>query len=120
MHRLATLLPHAHRRGVAIFAGTDWFPEITIADEIRELHGRGLAARDALAAGSWGSRAWLGEPGIEDGAPADLVLYDADPRTALDVLERPSLVLIGGRTVDPRSARVRPQRLAWDARRNIA
>ncbi len=119
MQRLATLLPLAHRHGVAIFAGTDWFPEVTIADEIRELHGRGLAASDALAAGSWRARAWLGEPGIEDGAPADLVLYDADPRTALDVLERPSLILIAGRVVDPRGARIRPQRLAWDAH-NIA
>ena len=120
MQRLATLLPQAHRRGVQIFAGTDWFPEVTIADEIRELHGRGLTASEALAAGSWGARAWLAEPGIEDGAPADLVLYDADPRAALDVLERPSLILIAGRAVDPRGARVRPQRLAWDARRNIA
>ena len=120
MSRLATLLPLAHRRGVAIFAGTDWFPEVTVADEIRELHGRGLPASDALAAGAWRARAWLAEPGIEDGAPADLVLYDADPRAALDVLERPSLIVIGGRAVDPRGARVRPQRLAWDARRNIA
>src|SRR5438477_6394382 len=38
MERLAGLIPHARRRGVGIFAGTDWFLEVTVADEIRELH----------------------------------------------------------------------------------
>ena len=53
---------------------------MTVADEIRELHALGLPVEEALAAGSWAARAWLGEPAIEDGAPADLVLYAADPR----------------------------------------
>jgi imidazolonepropionase-like amidohydrolase len=116
MARLAKLLPLARARGVSIFAGTDWFPEVTVVDEIRELHACGLSAEAALAAGSWTTRAWLGEPGIEDGAPADLVLYTSDPRRSLDVLERPALILVGGRRVNPTSAQVRPRRLAWSER----
>lgn len=113
MERLATLLPLAYRRGVPIFAGTDWFPEVTVADEVRELHACGLPVEAALAAGSWAARAWLGEPGIEDGAPADLVVYRGDPRRSLEALEQPALVLISGRRVDPASARIRPSRLPW-------
>ena len=113
MERLATLLPTAHARGVPILAGTDWFPEVTVADEIRALAACGLPAEVALAAGSWAARAWLGEPGIEDGAPADLVVYRSDPRLGLDVLETPALILLGGRRVDPGVVRVRPRRLTW-------
>src|SRR3712207_8122660 len=35
----------------------------------------------------------FGLPCIEEGAPADLVVFDADPRTDLDVLARPGLTL---------------------------
>jgi imidazolonepropionase-like amidohydrolase len=116
MESLATLLPLAHRRGVPIFAGTDWFPEVTVADEVRALHSRGLSIETALAAGSWAARAWLGEPGIEDGAPADLVVYHSDPRRSLEVIEQPALILIGGRRVDPAAAHIRPRRLVWAER----
>lgn len=121
LERLARLIPFAHRCGVTILAGTDWFPEVTVADEIRALHECGLPAEVALGAGSWTTRAWLGEPGIEDGAPADLVLYRADPRLSLDVLEQPALVLLSGQRVDPASARIRPRRRAWsDVRKGPA
>jgi imidazolonepropionase-like amidohydrolase len=117
MERLSVLLPLAHARGVPIFAGTDWFPEVTVADEIRALHAAGLSVESALAAGTWAVRAWLGDVGLEDSAPADLVIYQSDPRLALDVLEQPALVMIGGRRVDVAAARVRPKRLAWADRR---
>jgi imidazolonepropionase-like amidohydrolase len=116
MDRLSALLPLAHARGVPIFAGTDWFPEITIADEIRALHAAGLSVESALAAGSWAARAWLGDAGLEDGAPADLVIYRSDPRLGLDALDQPVLAMIGGRRVDVTAARLRPTRLAWTDR----
>ena len=50
-----------------------------IADEVRALHAAGMPAEAALAAASWGARDWLGLPCIEEGAPADLVVYDTDP-----------------------------------------
>lgn len=119
LDRLARLLPEAHRRGVAIFAGTDWFPEVTVADEIRELHELGLPAEAALAAGSWAARKWLGLPGLEDGAPADLLWFRKDPRLDLAELDRPALILVGGKRVDPRSARVRPVHVLWGRRQAL-
>ena len=53
----------------------------------------------ALAAGSWAARDWLGLACVEEGAVADLVVYDADPRADLDVLARPRLTVLRGRLV---------------------
>ena len=88
--------------GVPIFAGTDAGGGIShgvIADEVRALHEAGLPADAALAAASWSARAWLGLPCIEEGAPADLVVYDRDPRADLDALRRPQRMLLRGRVV---------------------
>ena len=38
----------------------------------------------------WGARAWLGRPGLEEGADADLVVYAADPRARSAPWPRPS------------------------------
>ncbi|QNG38980.1 amidohydrolase family protein [Geodermatophilaceae bacterium NBWT11] len=92
----------AYEAGVPVFAGTDAGGGIdhgVIADEIRALHTAGLPAEAALAAGSWAAREWLGLPGLVEGAPADLVVYDADPRADLDVLQRPQLTVLRGRVV---------------------
>ena len=88
--------------GVPVFAGTDAGGGIehgVLADEVRALHAAGLPAEAALAAASWSARAWLGLPCIEEGAPADLVVYDTDPRTDLDTLRRPRRMLLRGRVV---------------------
>ena len=88
--------------GVPVFAGTDAGGGIAhgvIADEVRALHQAGLPAEAALAAASWSARAWLGLPGIEEGAPADVVVYDTDPRADLDGLRRPQRMLLRGRLV---------------------
>jgi imidazolonepropionase-like amidohydrolase len=92
----------AYEAGVPVFAGTDAGGGIAhgvIADEVRALHEAGLPTEAALAAASWSARAWLGLPGIEEGAPADVVVYDADPRTDLGVLQRPQRMLLRGRVV---------------------
>ena len=87
--------------GVAVFAGTDAGGGIRhgrIADEIAELDRAGHP--DPLGAASWTARSWLGRPaGPDAGAPADLVVYDRDPRDDLGVLRSPSVVLIRGRRV---------------------
>jgi imidazolonepropionase-like amidohydrolase len=88
--------------GVPIFAGTDAGGGIehgVIADEVRALHAAGLPAEAALAAASWSARAWLGLSCIEEGAPADLVVYDTDPRADLDTLQRPQRMILRGRVV---------------------
>ncbi len=116
MERLARLLPFAESRGVQIFAGTDWFPSVTVTDEIRQLSEFGVRRETAMAAGTSAARAWLGEPGIEDGAPADLVLFREDPRTDLAVLERPELILLGGERVASSFGHVRPRYYSWAER----
>jgi len=92
----------AFEAGVPVFAGTDAGGGIDhgrIADEVRALHAAGIPAEAALAAASWSARSWLGLPCIEEGAPADLVVYDADPRADLDTLARPERIVLRGRVV---------------------
>jgi len=91
----------AHELGVRILAGTDagMNPHGVVAQEIRLLHSFGLPAAAALAAGSWEARAYLGLPGIEVGAPADMVVFPDDPRGDLAILDHPSLILLSGQQV---------------------
>ena len=92
----------AYEAGVPVFAGTDAGGGIDhgrVAEEIAALHAAGLPAEAALAAGSWAARSWLGLPGIEEGAPADLVVYATDPRADLDSLRRPQRTVLRGRVV---------------------
>ena len=106
MHRLHAEFPavvrSAHEAGVPIYVGTDAGGGIEhglAATEMRLLHAAGLPPGAVLAAGSWGARAWLGLPGLTDGAPADVVAYDRDPRTDLTVLAQPARIILRGRVV---------------------
>ena len=92
----------AFEAGVPVYAGTDAGGGIehgSIAAEVRALHDAGLPAEAALAAASWSARTWLGLGGIEEGAPADVVVYDTDPRADLDTLQRPQRMVLRGRVV---------------------
>ena len=87
--------------GVPVFAGTDAgtvIPHGLIADEV-ELLGRIAGADFALGAASWRARQWLGVDGLVEGASADLVVYEVDPRTDLSALRHPTLVILRGRVV---------------------
>lgn len=87
--------------GVPVYAGTD----------AGGVHGHGLIATEiellarvggndfALGAASWNARAWLGHPGIEHGAPADLVVFSDDPRVTISVVREPVLIILNGRVV---------------------
>ena len=60
----------------------------------------GLPAHDALGAASWRARAWLGwNASLDEGAPADFVVYDRNPLDDLSVLLEPQLVVLRGRPV---------------------
>jgi imidazolonepropionase-like amidohydrolase len=92
----------AYEAGVPIFVGTDAggsLPHGLIRDEIRALVGAGIPQPEVIAQASWRGRAWLGRPGLEEGAPADLVAYDSDPRTDLAALLAPARTLLRGRVV---------------------
>ncbi len=97
------LVRSAYEAGVPVFTGTDAGGGIghgRIAEEVRALHEAGLPVDAALGAASWRAREWLGfPPALDEGAPADLVLYDSDPRTDLTTLARPVRVVLRGRVV---------------------
>jgi imidazolonepropionase-like amidohydrolase len=82
---------------VTLLAGTDSRPHGRIADEVRALAEAGVRPEDALAAASWSARSYLGLGGLEVGAPADAVVYDADPRSDLTQLDTPRAVVLRGR-----------------------
>jgi imidazolonepropionase-like amidohydrolase len=88
--------------GVPVFVGTDAggsLPHGLVAEEVAELVRAGIPAADAVGAASWTARSWLGRPGIEEGAPADLVVYDTDPRKDVTALAAPRRVVLDGRVV---------------------
>jgi imidazolonepropionase-like amidohydrolase len=64
---------------------------------------------DALAAGSWAARAYLGLPGLVPGAPADAVVYDTDPRADLRQLNHPRAVILRGQLRHRTRARGSPR-----------
>ncbi|MGW5052180.1 amidohydrolase family protein [Actinokineospora sp. NPDC004072] len=88
--------------GVPVYAGTDAGGGIAhgrIVDEIIALHRAGMGAEQAIAAGSWSARAWLGYSGLSEGAAADLLAFADDPRDDLETLRNPALVVLRGRVV---------------------
>ncbi len=91
----------AAERGVPILAGTDagMVPHGLVAGEIALLLDAGLSPEQALGAGSWQARDYLGLPGIAEGAPADLVAYPDDPREDVAALRRPALIMLDGRRI---------------------
>lgn len=97
--RLPAVVGAAHEAGVAIYAGSDAGGGIAhgqVAEEILLLNRAGLTADEALAAGSWRAREWLDLSGIVEGGPADLVVYDRDPRIDLSVLRSPARIMLRG------------------------
>jgi imidazolonepropionase-like amidohydrolase len=98
--RNAATVAAAIEAGVPVFAGTDAGGGIEhgrIVDEIVALHRVGMSAEQAIGAASWAAREWLGYPGLVEGAAADIVVYDSDPRADLDALRNPRTIMLRGR-----------------------
>jgi imidazolonepropionase-like amidohydrolase len=96
------LVAAAAEAGVTLLAGTDSSPHGRISTEIRSMADAGVSPHDALAAGSWSARAYLGLPGLTEGAPADAVVYDTDPRTDLAMLDHPTAIILRGQLMHRR------------------
>ncbi|MFF3466379.1 amidohydrolase family protein [Streptomyces sp. NPDC002619] len=93
----------AYDAGIPVYVGTDAGGSLAhglVGAEVAELVAAGIPPVDAVSAGSWGARAWLGRPGLEEGAPADLVVYDEDPRADVRVLVAPRRVVLNGQVVE--------------------
>lgn len=92
----------AYDAGISVYVGTDAGGSLAhglVADEVAELTKAGLPPVEALSATTWGARQWLGRPGLDEGAPADLVVYEEDPRVDVRVLAAPRRVVLNGRVV---------------------
>ena len=97
----------AYEAGVPVYTGTDAggsLPHGLVAQEVAELVAAGLPPLAALDAATWAARRWLGRPGLAEGAPADVVVYDADPRADVAALAHPAAVVLRGRVVAGRAA----------------
>ncbi|MFC7306662.1 amidohydrolase family protein [Streptomyces monticola] len=92
----------AHDAGIPVFVGTDAGGSLAhglAAAEVAELTKAGIPPLQALSAATWGAREWLGRPGLREGAPADLVVYESDPRADVRVLAAPRCVVLNGRVI---------------------
>ena len=88
------LLAPAVVQGVTVLAGTDTAGPITA--EIALLIDYGLTPEQALRAATTDARDYLGLPSLDEGAVADVVTFEADPREDPSVLAEPAAVLLGG------------------------
>jgi imidazolonepropionase-like amidohydrolase len=93
---------NAYDAGIPVYVGTDAGGHLAhglVAGEVAELVTAGIPTVQALSATTWGARTWLGRPGLEEGAAADLVVYEDDPRVDVRVLAAPRRVVVNGRVV---------------------
>ncbi|MBV9821296.1 MAG: amidohydrolase family protein, partial [Actinobacteria bacterium] len=92
----------AFEAGVPIYTGTDAggsLPHGLIREEVTALVEAGIPQAEVIAQASWRGREWLGFDGLVEGAPADLVVYDADPRQDLATLYAPRRIVLDGAIV---------------------
>ena len=101
--RAPGMVARAHEAGVPLYAGTDAGGVLAhglVAREVAALHAAGMPVEAAIGAASWRARDWLGHTGrLDEGAPADLVVLDADPRADVRALARPARVILRGAVV---------------------
>jgi len=93
-----------HEAGVPLLIGTDAGGTIahgSFAEECAELVGAGVPDRDVVAAATWVARRFLGVPGIEESASADLIVYAEDPRDDIRRLSSPKAIVLRGALFDP-------------------
>lgn len=112
LDHLPDVVATAWRAGVPVLAGTDagMGPHGKVAAEVALLVEAGLSPTAAIGAASWSARRWLGLPGVEEGAPADLVVYADDPRVDPEVLWRPAAIVLDGRHLPTTSCADRTDR----------
>jgi imidazolonepropionase-like amidohydrolase len=94
----------AYEAGVQLYVGTDAGGSLQhglVREEITALVQAGLPQPEVIAQASWRARQWLGFAGLVEGAEADLIVYDSDPRVDLATLYEPRRIVLRGRVVSP-------------------
>jgi len=98
--RRRQVLMAAYDAGIAMYVGSDGGGTTRhgcLHEEILAMAEMGLPADYVLGAASWRGREWLGWNGtLDEGAPADFVVYDRNPLDDLTVLLEPSTVVLRG------------------------
>jgi imidazolonepropionase-like amidohydrolase len=92
----------AFEAGVPLYTGTDAggsLPHGLVREEITALVQAGIPQAEVIAQASWRAREWLGFQGLVEGALADLVVYDEDPRAELATLYQPRRIVLDGRVI---------------------
>ena len=94
------VLMAAYEAGVELYVGSDGGGTTRhgcLHEEIVAMADLGLPAEYVLGAASWRGREWLGwNATLEEGAPADFVVYPRDPLADLSVLREPTCVVLRG------------------------
>lgn len=88
--------------GIALLMGSDSGSTLaygTLPSELRACVDAGIPADTVMAAASWEGRRRLGFSALEEGSQADVVVYPADPRTNMSVLNEPTAVIMAGALV---------------------
>lgn len=101
-HRRHRTVAMAYEAGVPLYTGTDAGGSVShglLAQEVEELVAAGVPVLEAVGAATWRGREWLGQAGLTDGSPADLVVYPADPLEDVAVLRYPRAVILRGHVV---------------------
>jgi imidazolonepropionase-like amidohydrolase len=93
----------AYDAGIPLYAGSDGggvSRHGNLAGEVLAMAELGMPPEYALGAASWRAREWLGwNATLDEGAPADFVVYDRDPRADLTALLSPRRVVLRGAVV---------------------
>src|SRR4051812_43822205 len=71
--------------------------QLALHREVAALGRLGVRGAAAIAGATGGARRFLGLPGLESGAPADLVTFDRDPAGDIAALGTPVAVVAEGR-----------------------
>ncbi|WP_062309936.1 amidohydrolase family protein [Demequina rhizosphaerae] len=91
-----------HEAGVQLLVGTDAGGTIghgALPAEAALMVAAGIPDAEVVAMASWRAREFLGAPSLEEGAPADLVVYAEDPRDSISALCSPRHVVLRGALV---------------------
>lgn len=94
-----------HAAGVQLLPGTDaggYQQHGALPQELFRWQDAGLPAAEILDLATWRARDYLGLPVLTEGAPADLVVYQEDPRQDLRQLLAPKAVVLSGQVVAAR------------------
>lgn len=89
-------------KGVQLYVGTDAGGTLRhglIAQEAAEMVRAGIPTKEVWAAATWKGREFLGSPALEEGDPADLVVYDRDPLSEINVMREPSSIFLNGKPI---------------------